>query len=44
LSAGNIWPAGKKQPAGEPVKKPALVDDDLEGPEIPTFLKRKGFR
>jgi cell division protein FtsZ len=32
----------KKQP--EPIKKPVLADDDLEGPEIPTFLKRKGFR
>ncbi len=26
------------------VKKPVLVEDALEGPEIPTFLKRKGFR
>ncbi len=32
----------KKQ--AEPIKKPVFVDDDLEGPEIPTFLKRKGFR
>lgn len=25
-------------------KNPIIIDDDLEGPEIPTFLKRKGFR
>lgn len=28
----------------ETVKKPIIADDDFEGPEIPTFLKRKGFR
>ena len=28
----------------EPAKNLVAVDDDTEGPEIPTFLKRKGFR
>lgn len=26
------------------IKKPVIVDEELDGPEIPTFLKRKGFR
>jgi cell division protein FtsZ len=26
------------------IKKPILVEDETDGPEIPTFLKRKGFR
>jgi len=26
------------------LKKPILVEDETDGPEIPTFLKRKGFR
>jgi len=28
----------------ETVKKPFFFDDEMDGPEIPTFLKRKGFR
>ncbi len=33
----------KKQ--AEPVQKnPIIIDEDVDGPEIPTFLKRKGFR
>lgn len=35
----------KKPAAAEPAQKnPLIIDDDVEGPEIPTFLKRKGFR
>ena len=26
------------------IKKPVIVDEELDGPEIPTFLKRKGVR
>ncbi|NMA67764.1 MAG: cell division protein FtsZ [Clostridiaceae bacterium] len=28
----------------ETIKRPLFVDDEMDGPEIPTFLKRKGFR
>ena len=34
----------KKPLQPESSKNPILADDDVEGPEIPTFLKRKGFR
>jgi cell division protein FtsZ len=34
----------KKPLDQEPAKNLVAVDDDTEGPEIPTFLKRKGFR
>lgn len=35
----------KKPAAAEPAQKnPLIIDEDVEGPEIPTFLKRKGFR
>ena len=34
---------GAGQKPDSPVKK-LVVDEDSEGPEIPTFLKRKGFR
>ncbi|NLU53759.1 MAG: cell division protein FtsZ [Clostridiaceae bacterium] len=40
---GQLFSIDEKKPS-EPVKKPLIVDDDSEGPEIPTFLKRKGFR
>lgn len=43
---GQLFGTESKKPAvsAEPAKKPILVDEDSEGPEIPTFLKRKGFR
>ncbi len=43
---GQLFGTEAKKPAAsaEPAKKPILVDEDSEGPEIPTFLKRKGFR
>lgn len=33
-----------KAAAAQPVRSPAVADDDGEGPEIPLFLKRKSFR
>ncbi|MCX7773885.1 MAG: cell division protein FtsZ, partial [Clostridia bacterium] len=36
---------GNKKVAEQPaVKKTVVVEEDADGPEIPTFLKRKGFR
>lgn len=35
--------SGSSEKQESPVKK-LVLDDDSEGPEIPTFLKRKGFR
>lgn len=40
---GQLFSIDEKK-SNEPVKKPLIADDDSEGPEIPTFLKRKGFR
>jgi len=34
----------KKPLQPEPSQNTIMVDDDEEGPEIPTFLKRRGFR
>ncbi len=28
----------------QPVKRPVIVEEEADGPQIPTFLKRKGFR
>ncbi|MGI6085670.1 MAG: cell division protein FtsZ [Acetivibrionales bacterium] len=41
---GYLFGVDRKQPNPEQPKNPIIVDDDIEGPEIPTFLKRKGFR
>ena len=41
---GFVFGADKKPMQPEPSKPTIIVDDDVEGPEIPTFLKRKGFR
>jgi len=42
---GYLFGADNKKPLqSEPSKPSIIVDDDMEGPEIPTFLKRKGFR
>ena len=42
---GYLFGVDNKKPINpEPAKTPITVDDDVEGPEIPTFLKRKGFR
>lgn len=35
--------AAERRPAAA-AHKPMIVEDEPEGPEIPTFLKRKGFR
>ncbi|NLX64005.1 MAG: cell division protein FtsZ [Clostridiaceae bacterium] len=42
---GYLFGADTKKPLQtEPSKPSIIVDDDIDGPEIPTFLKRKGFR
>jgi len=42
---GYLFGADNKKPMQpEPPKTTVIVDDEVEGPEIPTFLKRKGFR
>lgn len=42
---GYLFGADSKKPMQPEPSKPAIiVDDDIEGPEIPTFLKRRGFR
>lgn len=38
-----LFAIDSKKPS-DPIRKPILVEEDSEGPEIPTFLKRKGFR
>ncbi len=41
----SIFPAADKEKKPEiPAKRPLIVDEEADGPEIPTFLKRKGFR
>jgi cell division protein FtsZ len=41
---GQLFSFDSKKQAEPAQKNPIIIDDDVEGPEIPTFLKRKGFR
>ena len=48
-ASGILHPAASSRPVTgfdrkPELKKPVLVEDEADGPEIPTFLKRKGFR